>query len=102
MSGSMRKTVAGHAARLSARRELHYIAKSLLFSIPAISIGVQIATWTIFVLGGFTDRLDFGAFYRSGLILRTGHVADLYALNPPTFDFIHPAYEALLFVPLSY
>lgn len=82
-------------------RELHYLTKSLLFAIPAVSIGIQISTWTAFALSDLKDKVDFGAFYRAGWLLRSSQTARLYPTNPPTFDFIHPAYEALLFVPLT-
>jgi hypothetical protein len=83
-------------------RELHYLAKSLLFAIPAVSIGIQISTWIGFALSDMKDHVDFGTFYRAGWLIRTSQIDKLYPTNPPTFDFIHPAYEAPLFVPLTF
>jgi hypothetical protein len=83
-------------------RELHYLAKSLLFAVPAISIGVQIPTWIEFALSDLKNHADFGTFYRAGWLVRTSQIDKLYPTNPPTFDFIHPAYEAPLFVPLTF
>jgi hypothetical protein len=83
-------------------RPLHYLAESLLFAIPAISIGIQISTWTVFAVSQMKYRVDFNAFYLAGWLARTSQIDKLYPLNPPTFDFIHPAYEAPLFVPLSF
>jgi hypothetical protein len=84
-------------------RELHYLAKAFLMAIPAISIGVQISTWIIFALSEYKNRVDFFAYYEAGYLLRTGQVSRFYHhIQPPSFGFIHPAYEALLFVPLSF
>jgi hypothetical protein len=82
-------------------RELHYLAKTLLMAIPAISIGIQVSTW-IFAISEYKNRVDFFAYYEAGYFLRTGQVSRFYhQIQPPSFGFIHPAYEALLFVPLS-
>ena len=83
-------------------RELHYFAKTLLFAIPAISIGIQISTW-IFALNEYKNRVDFFAYYQAGYLLRIGQVSRFYhQIQPPSLGFIHPAYEALLFLPLSF
>jgi glycosyl transferase family 87 len=87
---------------LARHRPLHYFAESLLFAIPAISIGIQISTWTAFAFSQMKNRVDFSAFYLAGWLVRTSQIDKLYPLHPPTFDFIHPAYEAPLFVPLSF
>jgi hypothetical protein len=83
-------------------RDLHYLAKSLLLAVPAISIGIQIPTWIGFALSDLKNHADFGTFYRAGWLVRTSQIDKLYPTNPPTFDFIHPAYEAPLFVPLTF
>lgn len=84
-------------------RELHYLAKALLLAIPAILIGIQISIWIFFTLSEYKNRVDFFAYYEAGYLLRTGQVSRFYhQIQPPWFGFIHPAYEALLFVPLSF
>lgn len=83
-------------------RELHYLAKALLLAIPAISIGIQIPTW-IFAFSEYKNRLDFFAYYEAGYLLRTAQVSQFYQrTQPASFGFIHPAYEALVFLPLSF
>ena len=84
-------------------RELHYLAKTLLFAIPAISIGIQLSTWISFAFGEDKNRADFFAYYEAAHQLRAGQISAFYhQIHPPWFGFIHPAYEALLFVPLSF
>jgi hypothetical protein len=84
-------------------RELHYVAKALLFAIPAISTGIQLSTWITFAFGKDKNRADFFAYYEAAHQLRAGQISAFYhQIYPPWFGFIHPAYEALLFVPLSF
>jgi hypothetical protein len=84
-------------------RELHYLAKALLFAVPAISIGIQVPTWVSFAFGQDKNRADFFAYYEAAHQLRAGQISAFYhQIYPPWFGFIHPAYEALLFVPLSF
>jgi glycosyl transferase family 87 len=83
-------------------RELHYLAKALILAIPAISIGIQIPTW-MFAFSEYKNRLDFFAYYEAGYFLRTAQASRFYQqTRPPSFGFIHPAYEALVFFPLSF
>jgi len=96
------KTLTGECRKeRSSPKDLHYVAKSLLFAFPAISIGAQISTWIGFALSDMKNHVDFSVFYNAGLFVRSGQIENLYP-NPPTFDFIHPAYEAPLFVPLTF
>ncbi|MGH9516519.1 MAG: glycosyltransferase family 87 protein [Terriglobales bacterium] len=84
-------------------RQLHYLAQTLLFAVPAISIGAQLSTWVSFAFGSGKDHPDFLAYYDAGFLLRSGRISDFYhQIHPPWFGFIHPTYEALLFVPLSF
>jgi hypothetical protein len=84
-------------------RELHYLAKTLLFAVPAISLGIQLPTWISFAFGPEKNRADFFAYYEAAHQLRTGQISAFYhQIHPPWFGFIHPAYEALLFVPFSF
>ncbi|MBZ5613923.1 MAG: DUF2029 domain-containing protein [Acidobacteriia bacterium] len=93
-----------------------YYLKALAMGIPAYLIGVHLWTWvfmTGFYLGGHSD---FRQLYTGGFMLRTGHAHELYDLpaekrfedqvagmdgeNLP-MPIAHPAYEELLFAPLS-
>lgn len=63
--------------------------------------------------GGMLRRLDFGAFYASGLILRQGHGAKLYDVQeqqrvqqqllsrPGVLANPYPPFQAILFAPLT-
>ena len=84
----------------------HYYVKSLAMALPAVLIGLQISAWIGFVLSpARQERADFRAYYYAGEMVRTGRGHDLYQrYDPtnPTSAFIHPAYEALLFMPLTF
>ena len=75
-------------------------------AVPAVLIGLQLSAWIGFVLSpARQQRADFRAYYYAGEILRAGHAHHLYdGYDPanPTSAFIHPAYEATLFLPLSF
>jgi Glycosyltransferase family 87 len=79
----------------------HYV-KSLAMAIPAVLIGLQLSGWIAFY---FTPemqaRSDFSAYYRAGYLLRTGAINQLYQIQAGFKEFIHPAYEAFVFVPFS-
>src|SRR5215831_9937162 len=83
----------------------HYL-KSLGMSIPAVLIGLQLSAWIGFVLSPERqNRADFRAYYYAGEIVRSGrphHLYDSYDRANITSAFIHPAYEAALFVPLTF
>jgi hypothetical protein len=85
------------------RVNLHYLVRTLLLAVPAISIGIQVSTWISFALGQDKNRADFFAYYAAGFMLRTGKISAFYhQIHPPSFGFIHPAYEALLVVPFTF
>src|SRR5581483_9589211 len=87
----------------SRSNQLHYLARTLLFAVPAISTGIQLSTWISFAFGSAKNRADFFAYYEAGQMLRAGRIGDFYhQIHPPWFGFIHPTYEAVLFVPLSF
>ena len=83
----------------------HYV-KSLAMTIPAVLVGLQISAWIGFVLSpDRQQRADFRAYYYAGEMVQAGHSHHLYdGYDPanPTSAFIHPAYEAILFLPLSF
>jgi hypothetical protein len=91
-----------------------YYVRGLALGIPAYLIGVHLWTWVFMLpilLGG---RADFRQLYTAGLIVRSGHVRQLYDYDLQhrfqnefvgtadiALPFNHLAYEALLFVPFA-
>src|SRR5579859_8149748 len=84
-------------------------------AIPALLVGVAIPPW--FFLGSQTYALqsDLRVFYAPGYMLRTGQAKDIYdfpairrnqaekvAPDNGAVPFLHPAYEAVVFMPLSF
>jgi hypothetical protein len=92
-----------------------YYVKALAMGLTAYLIGIHLWTW-IFTLPTFLGgRADFRQLYTAGYIVRTGHAVQLYDYasqlafqrahvgpGDVPLPFIRPAFEALLFVPLSY
>jgi Glycosyltransferase family 87 len=75
---------------------------------------VQLLVVVLGFPGGLAGRADFRILYAAGHMVRTGDRLQLYDYEKivateselagktgATFAFVHPAYEALLFVPLS-
>jgi Glycosyltransferase family 87 len=90
-----------------------YYVKALAMGIPAYLIGVHLWTWILmspFYLGGHSD---FRQIYAAASMVRTGHRGELYDLaaqertqnelvsSDEVMPFVRPAYELLLFVPIS-
>jgi hypothetical protein len=76
---------------------------------------VQLCVVVLGAPGGLAGRVDFRVLYAAGHMVRTGDDHQLYNYDKTvateselagetgaTFAFVHPAYEALLFVPLSF
>jgi hypothetical protein len=92
-----------------------YYVIALLMAAPAILIGYQLPSWIVFVPSPVIERqADFRPFYAAGYALRTGRASELYsfaamreiqdrtvAADRGARPFIHPSYEALIFVPLA-
>jgi hypothetical protein len=85
----------------------------VLIVVPAL-IFINGAVWYTRIPRAATGELaDFGTFYAAGAMVHSGHTAQLYdhaeqehlqeSLVPfhRAADFIHPAYEAWFFAPLS-
>jgi Glycosyltransferase family 87 len=82
--------------------------------LTAILIGLPIPSWAFFFMHVVPDgHTDFRANYTAGYLLRTGQALynynlemDVQSLNVSrevvAAPFIHPAYEALLYVPLAF
>lgn len=91
-----------------------YYVRGLALGIPAILLGLQITGWLFFIPAIFDGHADFRNFYSAGYMVRSGDARALYDYETEkvyqdrlisrenlAMPFIHPAYEALLFVPLS-
>jgi hypothetical protein len=94
--------------------ETPYYARALAMGIPAILLGLQITGWIFFLPAVTEGHADFRSFYSAGHMVRSGHARELYdyqrqktlqnkvvSNEAVAMPFIHPAYEALLFVPFS-
>jgi len=97
-----------------APREPPYYTQALSLGLPAFLVGIHLWTWVLYLplfLGG---RADFRPLYTAGYLVRTGQAAQIYDYATQhryqdllvgradiAMPFIHPAYEALLFVPFS-
>jgi hypothetical protein len=88
---------------------------ALAMAIPAVLVGIEIPSWRF--LGSQTIALesDFRVFYTPGYMLRTGQRKEIYdfaairrnqdamvASDNAAVPFLHPAYEAIFFVPFSF
>jgi hypothetical protein len=91
-----------------------YYVKALALGLPAYLIGVHLSTWVLmasFYLGGHSD---FRQIYAAAQMVRTresSHLYDPFAQqraqnrfvgDDPLIPFIRPAYELLIFLPLTF
>src|SRR5437867_7391289 len=96
------------------RRVATHWIKALAMALPAVMLGLQISCWIFFVRSVREGHPDFRANYSAGYMARTGHIRQIYdyaaqkelqdqliSREPVAMPFIHPAYEALLYVPVS-
>jgi hypothetical protein len=100
---------------LTSKPATPYYVRGLALGIPAILLGIQISGW-IGILPAITHRhSDFRQLYTAAYMIRSGHRHEIYdyakqkafqdTLASPeqiALPFLRPAYQALLFVPLSY
>lgn len=97
-----------------APREAPYYTQALSLGLTAFLTGIHLWTWVLYLplfLGG---RADFRPLYTAGYLVRTGHATQIYDYATQhryqdllvgradiAMPFLHPAHEALLFVPYS-
>jgi len=87
---------------------------ALAMAIPALLVGIEIPTWRVLGSQNIALQSDFRVFYTPGYMLRTGQRKQIYdfaairrnqdttvAADGAAVPFLHPAYEAVIFVPLS-
>lgn len=92
-----------------------YYFRALAMGIPALMLGLQIATWAGFAHIIRDGHADFRTFCTAGYMVRTGRSSQLFdydavkatqdAIVSPaeiSLPYIHPAYEAALFAPFSF
>jgi len=92
-----------------------YCVVALALAFPAVLVGLELPTW--FSLGSSSLALqsDLRVFYTPGYMLRTGQRKEIYdfaairrnqdqivAADGGAVPFLHPAYEVIVFAPLSF
>ncbi len=92
-----------------------YYVLALAMALPAVLVGVEIPSWLSLGSQRFALQSDLRVFYTPGYMLRTGQAKDIYnfpavrrnqddkvAPDNAAVPFLHPAYEAVFFMPLSF
>src|SRR5947207_15776513 len=95
-------------------RRTHYVQDALLGVLPIIFC-IQFLGWLTFFPNALRGHADFRQLYVAGYIVRTGGAHRLYDYSRQTelqdqlvsaderaLPFIRPAYQAVLFAPLSW
>ena len=90
------------------------VTRALILGFTALLIGFPLVSWAVFLSQMVPDgRSDFRAYYSAGYMLRTGlplydYSREIEVQNRKisrqavALPFIHPAFEALLYLPLSF
>ena len=91
----------------------HYLQDVLVGIVPFLFL-IHFLAWMALLPGALRGHADFRQLYAAGYMVRSGHAHDLYdyqaqkefqsrLVTPDelTLPFIRPAYQALLFAPLS-
>jgi glycosyl transferase family 87 len=92
-----------------------YYVLAFAMAVPAILVGIEIPSWLFLASPTLALQSDFRVFYTPGYMVRTRQADDIYnfsavrrnqaervAPDGGAVPFLHPAYETVLFVPLSY
>ncbi len=95
-------------------RNTPYYVKACALGIPAYFVGIHLWTWVLMLPIFIGGRADFRQLYTAGYMVRTGHAKELYDYGAQKYfqdklvsreamalPFVRPAYQALVFVPLS-
>lgn len=96
-------------------RPVPYYVLALALSLPAVLIGVEIPSFLLLGTRTLGLQSDFRVFYTPACMLRTHERGEIYdfssirrnqdlrvAPDNGAVPFLHPAYEAVLFIPLSF
>jgi len=92
-----------------------YYVLALAMAIPALLVGVEIPTWRFLGSETYALQSDLRVVYTPAYMLRTGQAKDIYdfpairrnqaelvASDNGALPFLHPAYEAVVFMPLTF
>jgi Glycosyltransferase family 87 len=96
-------------------KPIPYYVLALAMALPAVLVGVEIPSWLSLRSSTLALQSDLRVLYTPGYMLRTGQRRELYnfsavrrnqdervADDNGAVPFLHPAYEAIAFVPLSF
>src|SRR5438034_1164809 len=96
-------------------RTVPYYVLALALSLPAVLVGVEIPSFLLLGTRTLGVQSDFRVFYTPAYMLRTHQRGDIYdfssirrnqnlrvAPDNGAVPYLHPAYEAVLFIPLSF
>lgn len=96
-------------------KPIPYWILALAMAVPAILVGVEIPTWRFFGSQSVLLQSDLRVLYTPAYMMRSGQRKDIYdfsairrnqgariASDGGALPFLHPAYEAALFLPLSF
>jgi hypothetical protein len=96
-------------------RPVPYYVLALALSIPAVLVGVEIPSFLLLGTRTLGLQSDFRVFYTPAYMLRTHQRTEIYdfssirrnqalrvAPDNGAVPYLHPAYEAALFIPLSF
>ena len=96
-------------------RTIPYYVLALAMSVPAVLVGVEIPPFLVLGTQTLALQSDFRVFYTPACMLRTHQAKDIYdfpsirrvqdtrvAPDNGAVPYLHPAYEAVFFIPLSF
>jgi hypothetical protein len=96
-------------------KRVPYYVLALAMAMPTVLVGVEIPYWLTLYQQTLAWHSDLRVYYTPGYMLRTGQRKEIYdfpairrnqnekvAPDDGAQPFLHPAYEAALFVPLSF
>ena len=95
-------------------RNISRNALAIAYAAFGLLVAINLLGFVAFLHPALTGHADFRAYYSAGYLIRTGHRTQIYdypeeqsvqssliSNEQLALPFIHPAYEALLFVPFS-
>jgi hypothetical protein len=96
-------------------KPIPYYVLALAMAVPAVMVGIGIPSWLALRSQTLALQSDFRVFYTPGYMLRTGQRKSIYdfptirrnqdltvAADDAAVPFVHPAYEAVFFIPFSF
>jgi Glycosyltransferase family 87 len=101
--------------KTSDTRTIPYYVVAIALSLPAVLVGVEIPSFLRLGARSLAFESDFRVFYTPAYMLRTHQQRNIYdfsfihrnsdlkvAADNGAVPYLHPAYEAVLFIPLSF